>query len=82
MRSVLYLVLAAAAAFAAAQTANPFNNPAGGYHFKAGTATPLSWKPTTKGTVSLKLQSGAQFNPMSGIAIAGKFFREMKYLSY
>ena len=72
MRSVVYLALAAFAALAAAQTANPFNNPPGGYSFKAGAPTNLSWKPTTKGTVTLKLQSGGQINPASGTTIAGK----------
>lgn len=72
MRSALYLVLAACAALAAAQTANPFNNPPGGYNFKAGTPTNLSWKPTSQGTVTLKLQSGGQIDPSTGITIAGK----------
>lgn len=72
MRSVIYLVLAACAALAVAQTANPFNNPPGGYTFKAGTPTALSWKPTSKGTITLKLQSGGQINPASGMTIACK----------
>ncbi|RJE27577.1 hypothetical protein PHISCL_00002 [Aspergillus sclerotialis] len=70
MRAVIYIALAAFAALVAAQTANPFNNPPGGYSFKAGAPTALSWKPTTKGTVTLKLQSGGQINPASGTTIA------------
>lgn len=72
MRSVIYLALVAFAALVAAQNANPFNNPPGGYNFKAGAPTALSWKPTSKGTVTLKLQSGGQISPSTGKTIAGK----------
>lgn len=68
MRSILYLAVSAFAALAAAAD-NPFNIPSHGYDFTAGSATTLSWKPTTSGTVTLKLQWGS-VTPTSGEVIA------------
>ncbi|KNG87865.1 GPI anchored protein, partial [Aspergillus nomiae NRRL 13137] len=71
MRSIFYLTLSAMASLAAAATgANPFNIPAEGYSFEAGEPTTLSWKPTTEGTVSLKLQWGAVLTANTGTTIA------------
>jgi hypothetical protein len=70
MRFLFYAVLATLAALAAAQSANPFNIPKGGYSFKAGAPTALSWKPTTKGPVTLILQWGQKMTPSTGITIA------------
>lgn len=72
MRSVLYLTVSALAAVVAAQE-NPFNIPNGGYDFKAGSATTLNWKPTTSGTVTLKLQAGKDITPDSGDVIVGEY---------
>ncbi|RAQ54786.1 GPI anchored protein [Aspergillus flavus] len=72
MRSIFYLTLSAMASLAAAATnsANPFNIPSEGYSFEAGEPTTLSWKPTTSGTVSLKLQWGAVMTSNTGTTIA------------
>ncbi|KAB8257514.1 Ser-Thr-rich glycosyl-phosphatidyl-inositol-anchored membrane family-domain-containing protein [Aspergillus pseudonomiae] len=71
MRSIFYLTLSAMASLAAAATgANPFNIPAEGYSFEAGEPTTLTWKPTTEGTVSLKLQWGAVMTANTGTTIA------------
>lgn len=70
MRSAYYLVLSAIAAVAVADNSNAFNIPNGGYKFNAGEATTLKWKPTTDGTVSLKLQSGEVLTPDGGTDIA------------
>ncbi|KAL4888688.1 Ser-Thr-rich glycosyl-phosphatidyl-inositol-anchored membrane family-domain-containing protein [Aspergillus ambiguus] len=67
----LYLTLSAFAALAAAaDNANPFNIPNGGYSFTAGKPTTLTWKPTTDGTVTLRLQWGSVMTPESGSVIA------------
>ncbi|OGM40215.1 GPI anchored protein [Aspergillus bombycis] len=72
MRSIFYLTLSAMASLAAAATggANPFNIPSEGYSFETGEPTTLSWKPTTSGTVSLKLQWGAVMTANTGTTIA------------
>ncbi|EFR02070.1 hypothetical protein MGYG_05073 [Nannizzia gypsea CBS 118893] len=67
MRSVLYLAFAALAA--AASMENPFLVPPGGYHFSAQQPTTLNWKPTTSGTVTLKLQMGTETTPKSGVVL-------------
>ncbi|KAF3893291.1 putative GPI anchored protein [Trichophyton interdigitale] len=64
MRSVLYLLFAAVAA--AASLENPFSVPPGGYRFSAGTPTVLTWKPTTPGTVTLKLHMSSDITPQNG----------------
>ena len=50
--------------------ANPFNNPNGGYQLTAGKPTTLTWKPTTKGTVTLTLRSGASSALDKGVVLA------------
>ncbi|BDD57871.1 hypothetical protein MPDQ_004076 [Monascus purpureus] len=70
MRSVLYLALSALAAVAVADSPNPFNIPGHGYTFTVGEPTTLSWSPTTEGTVTLKLLTGAVTNPKDGTTIA------------
>ncbi|KAF7845876.1 hypothetical protein BT93_L0210 [Corymbia citriodora subsp. variegata] len=50
--------------------ANPFNVPNGGYNVTAGSSTTLAWTPTTSGTVSLILRSGASSNLATGTYIA------------
>ena len=50
---------------------NPFNIPSTGFGpITAGQPTTLSWKPTTSGTVSLQLRSGANSNLEQGTSIA------------
>ena len=51
---------------------NPFNNPNGGYAPTAGQSVKLNWQPTTSGTVSLILRSGASSNLDAGTYIAQK----------
>ena len=71
MRFFISLAVAAMATVAAANSkANPFSIPADGYTFKVGESTPLTWKPTTGGTVSLILQWGAVMTGNSGTVIA------------
>ncbi|EDN06113.1 Drmip_Hesp domain-containing protein, Developmentally Regulated MAPK Interacting Protein involved in both fruiting body formation [Histoplasma capsulatum] len=70
MRSIIYLAISAFAAVVAAQANNPFNVPPGGYSPVAGQPLTLSWKPTTKGLVTLKLQLGDNVTPDDGIVLA------------
>lgn len=73
MRFFMSLAIAAMAAVASANNmANPFSIPIEGYTFKVGEPTPLTWKPTTDGTVSLILQWGAVMTGNSGTVIACK----------
>ncbi|KAL2361317.1 hypothetical protein RJZ56_005808 [Blastomyces dermatitidis] len=70
MRSIIYLAVTAFAAVVAAQSnGNPFNVPSGGYQFVAGKPTTVTWDPTTSGTVSLRLQMGANVTPQDGIPL-------------
>lgn len=56
---------------ALAQMPNPFNVPMGGYsNVAAGNSLPLSWQPTTGGTVTLVLRSGDTKNLKAGTVIA------------
>ncbi|KAI9934436.1 hypothetical protein ASPWEDRAFT_43847 [Aspergillus wentii DTO 134E9] len=79
MRSAIYMSLSAFAAVVAAASSNPFNNPAGGYSFKAGSPTTITWDPTTSGTVSLKLQWGNALTPDSGSEIASEIDNSGSY---
>ncbi|WEW58476.1 hypothetical protein PRK78_003944 [Emydomyces testavorans] len=69
MRSAIVLALSV---FAAVVTAaeNPFNVPSGGYKFTANQPTTLTWNPTTKGTVTIKLQKAGDITPQSGTVLA------------
>ncbi|EGE86931.2 hypothetical protein BDDG_09882 [Blastomyces dermatitidis ATCC 18188] len=72
MRSIIYLAVTAFAAVVAAQSnGNPFNVPSDGYQFVAGKPTTVTWEPTTPGTVSLRLQMGANVTPQDGIPLGG-----------
>jgi hypothetical protein len=55
---LLALFISAFAALAAAQSPNPISAP-GGVTISVGTATTITWTPTTQGTVTLQLRSGA-----------------------
>lgn len=48
---------------------NPFNIPATGFSGSAGHSLNLSWTPTTPGTVSLILRSGASSDLTAGVII-------------
>lgn len=78
MRSVLYLLFTAVAAVAALE--NPFLVPPGGYHFNTREPTVLNWKPTTTGTVTLKLQMSSDITPQSGLVLAGELFSLLDYI--
>lgn len=70
MRAFVYLAVAVfAAVVAASSTANPFKIPNGGYSFAVGQATTLKWRPTTSGTVSLRLQHDEVTTETSGTSI-------------
>lgn len=66
-KTILALLAQALVAFAAD---NAFNVPTGGYNITAGQTTTLSWDPTTSGTVSLILRSGASSDLNAGTYIA------------
>lgn len=72
MRFAPLSVLATLVAAVAAQSsgANPFNIPTGGYQLTAGKPQTFTWKPTTQGTVTLTLRSGANNNLDKGTVIA------------
>lgn len=53
---------------------NPFNIPKESLNTEAGDSVDLTWKPTTSGTVTIYLRSGASNNLDKGQAIACKFF--------
>lgn len=59
-----------AQAFVALAADNSFNVPEGGYNATAGQSLALSWSPTTSGTVSLILRSGASSDLDAGTYIA------------
>ncbi|PGH18472.1 hypothetical protein AJ80_04442 [Polytolypa hystricis UAMH7299] len=81
MRSIIYIAISALTALAAAQgnNENPFSIPRGGYEFIAGQPTVINWRPTTDGTVTIKLHKGDDITPDSGevlvtnVANAGSF---------
>lgn len=66
--------LLATFSLSAAQTStskdNAFITPASGAELTAGSATTITWNPTTSGTVSLRLQWGATTVATDGVAIA------------
>jgi len=66
----LLLTLVSAPLMVYAQNANPFNIPTSGLSASAGQPLTLSWNPTTQGTVSLILRSGASSDLASGNTIA------------
>ncbi|KAF3482107.1 uncharacterized protein GIQ15_04866 [Arthroderma uncinatum] len=59
------------AVVAAESMENAFQVPPGGYHFTAGHPTTLTWKPSTQGTVTIKLQMNRDITPGSGIVLGG-----------
>lgn len=74
MRAFICLAVSALAAVAAAgSNANPFNIPSGGYSFTVGQPTTLTWRPTTGGTVSLRLQHGELTTATDGTSIACEY---------
>ncbi|CAG7919211.1 unnamed protein product [Penicillium olsonii] len=80
MRFFTSFAVAALAAVAAANSkANPFNIPTDGYTFKVGEPTTFTWKPTTSGTVTLRLQWGAVTTATSGTAIASNIENSGSY---
>ncbi|CAG7943197.1 unnamed protein product [Penicillium salamii] len=80
MRFFTSFAVAALAAVAAANSkANPFNIPTDGYTFKVGEPTTFTWKPTTSGTVTLRLQWGSVTTATSGTAIASNIDNSGSY---
>jgi len=70
-----FLAVAAAPLLAFAQGgesngSNPFNIPTTSLNTEAGASVDLTWKPTTEGTVTIYLRSGASNNLNKGTAIA------------
>lgn len=63
-------VLAALTALALAASPNPFNVPQG-FSLTAGQPTTLKWRPTTPGTVMLRLRQGASNDLEAGTVIEG-----------
>jgi hypothetical protein len=53
-----------------ADNPNPFNIPQSGLSCTAGQPCDLKWQPTTTGTVSLVLRSGASNDLKKGVTIA------------
>jgi hypothetical protein len=51
---------------------NPFNIPTESLNTEAGETLNLTWKPTTEGTVTIYLRSGASNALSKGVAIACK----------
>ncbi|KAK3713515.1 hypothetical protein LTR37_008473 [Vermiconidia calcicola] len=70
MRYTSVLALLSAPLLALAQQANPFNIPPEGIAAEGGEPLTLEWEPTTSGTVSLILRSGASNNLNEGTMIA------------
>ena len=70
-----FLAIAAAPLLAFAQGgdsngSNPFNIPPESLNTEAGESVNLTWKPTTEGTVTIYLRSGASNALNKGVAIA------------
>lgn len=71
-----FLAVAAAPLLAFAQGqgesngSNPFNIPTTSLNTEAGETVNLTWKPTTEGTVTIYLRSGASNDLNKGTAIA------------
>ncbi|KAJ5127456.1 hypothetical protein N7448_008235 [Penicillium atrosanguineum] len=80
MRSFICLTVSALAAVVAANSkANPFEISGNGYSFTVGEATTLKWRPTTSGSVSLRLQQGSVTTSTSGDAIASDIDNDGSY---
>lgn len=73
MRFAILSATASLLSLAAAQNANAFKTPREGYSLTAGKPTTLNWTPTTPGTVSLYLRSGASSALDKGELIQGSF---------
>jgi hypothetical protein len=77
--SSAFLAIAAAPLLAYAQGtetsngSNPFNIPTTSLNTEAGETVNLTWKPTTQGTVTIYLRSGASNALNKGVAIACTF---------
>ena len=71
----LSFALAALAGYAAAQSGmgNSFNIPPGGYQFKPGQTTELTWSNQKGSTVTLTLRQGSNGNLDKGTVIKGQF---------
>lgn len=72
MKLSISLLAALAATVLGADNPNPFKIPEAGLNTKAATTLNLQWNPTTSGTVSLILRSGASSNLDEGAYIARK----------
>ncbi|KAI9677907.1 MAG: hypothetical protein M1829_002404 [Trizodia sp. TS-e1964] len=72
MRFSTPLGLVAAFAVTVLAQSNPFAIPPSGLSFKAGSTGTISWTPTTSGTVTLILRSGASTSLNTGTTIASK----------
>lgn len=69
--TVLAFVAAAAAqGMSDSNGSNPFNIPPEGLNTQAGDSVDLTWQPTTQGTVTIYLRSGASNDLNKGMAIA------------
>ena len=68
----LSFALAALATYVAAQGPNSFNNPPGGYMFKPGQSTDLTWSNQKGSTVTLTLRQGSGGNLEKGTIIKGE----------
>lgn len=71
-----FLAVAATPLLVAAQGgesngSNPFNIPKESLNTEAGQTVDLTWDPTTEGTVTIYLRSGASNNLNKGTPIAG-----------
>ncbi|KAK0946601.1 hypothetical protein LTR29_002069 [Friedmanniomyces endolithicus] len=77
-RSFILTLLVGAPLLALAQNANPFNIPT---NFSATAGQPLSlkWNPTTSGTVTLVLRSGASSDLAAGTVIASSIANSGSY---
>ncbi|KAJ5728629.1 uncharacterized protein N7483_003137 [Penicillium malachiteum] len=73
MRAAIFAAVAFSALVAADDTANPFDNPEGGYTFTAGSPTTLTWDPTTSGTIDLRLQWDTVTTPETGESIVSDY---------
>ncbi|KAJ5702877.1 hypothetical protein N7488_010425 [Penicillium malachiteum] len=73
MRAAVFAAVVFSALAAADDTANPFDNPEGGYVFTAGSPTTLTWDPTTSGTIELRLQWDTVTTPETGDAIVSDY---------
>jgi hypothetical protein len=70
-----FLAIASTPLLALAQDSNgsnPFNIPTTSLNTEAGETVKLTWKPTTEGTVTILLRSGASNDLNKGTAIACK----------